>query len=206
LDELKGAYDALLVQLAGDVADVLHRPGLSISELRDELRNSAGLLRDRMLEKKLRQFVIGIYRDDLGEREWIANLAMIIADGRPPSSWTDETLTEFGYSLKQVCGAFFRLLNLISENLEPRSAETSMYRVTVTDQTGKEAIKTVSATHSEVATAKRIVEEAVVQLAKLVKTDARSREIFMAILGGARSEISEQEGPSNEKESDGTQG
>ena len=206
LDELKGSYDTLLVQLASDVADFLHRPGLSISELREELKYSAGLLRERLLEKKLRQFVIGIYRDELGEREWIANLAMIIADGHPPSSWTDENLTDFGHSLKQICGAFFRLLNLISENLEPRTAETSMYRVTVTDQTGREAIKTVSATHAEVATAKTIIEDAVAKLAKLVKTDVRSREIFMAILGGAGSETGEHVTTSMEKDSDGTQG
>jgi uncharacterized protein with PhoU and TrkA domain len=57
-----------------------------------------------------------------------------------------------------------------------------------------------------VATAKTIIEDAVAKLAKLVKTDVRSREIFMAILGGAGSETVEQVATSVEKDSDGTQG
>ena len=81
-----------------------------------------------------------------------------------------------------------------------------MYRVTVTDQIGNETVRTVSATHSEVESAKKIVEGAISEVAKIIRSDARSLELIMAILGGAGSELTERRINSHEKDSDGTQG
>jgi hypothetical protein len=81
-----------------------------------------------------------------------------------------------------------------------------MYRVTVTDQAGNELIRTVSATYSEVASARKIVADAISEVAKIVRSDARSAELIMAILGGAGSDLNERLVTSHEKDSDGTQG
>jgi hypothetical protein len=81
-----------------------------------------------------------------------------------------------------------------------------MYRVTVTDQAGNELIRTVSATQSEAASARKIVDEAISEVAKIVRSDTRSAELIMAILGGAGSELSKKLIVSYEKDSDGTQG
>jgi cell division protein ZapA (FtsZ GTPase activity inhibitor) len=206
LEELKGSYDELLTHLSNELAKELQRPGFTVAELREELRNSAGQLKGRVLEKKLNAFVHGIYRDDLAEKEWIANLAMIIAGGQPAKIWTDETLTLFDFSVKEVCGAFFRLNQLLFHSLESRTPGTAMYRVTVTDQEGNELVRTVSATQLEVASAKKIVDDAISEVSKIVRSDARSLELIMAILGGAGSELAERRIASREKESDGTQG
>jgi hypothetical protein len=206
LEELKGSYDELLTYLSNELSKELQRPGFTVAELREELRNSAGQLKGRVLEKKLNAFVHGIYRDDLAEKEWIANLAMIIAGGQPAKIWTDETLTLFDFSVKEVCGAFFRLNQLLFHSLESRTPGAAMYRVTVTDQAGNELIRTVSATHSEVASARKIVDDAISEVAKIVRSDARSAELIMAILGGAGSELTERQNTSHEKDSDGTQG
>ena len=206
LEELKSSYDNLLTYLTKELSKELQRPGFTVAELREELRNSAGQLKGRVLEKKLNAFVHGIYRDDLAEKEWIANLAMIIAGGQPAKIWTDETLTLFDFSVKEVCGAFFRLNQLLFHSLESRTPGAAMYRVTVTDQAGKELIRTVSATHSEVASARKIVDDAISEVAKIVRSDARSAELIMAILGGAGSELTERLNTSHEKDSDGTQG
>jgi hypothetical protein len=50
------------------------------------------------------------------------------------------------------------------------------------------------------------VDDAISEVSKIVRSDARSLELIMAILGGAGSELAERRIASREKESDGTQG
>jgi hypothetical protein len=50
------------------------------------------------------------------------------------------------------------------------------------------------------------VADAISEVAKIVRSDARSAELIMAILGGAGSDLNERLVTSHEKDSDGTQG
>ena len=182
LSELKDSYPNLLVEIRERIANELSALMGANLDLRATLVVEAAQLKDMVLDKKLRAFVGGILRDNLSESEWTENLAMIIADGQPPRSWTEETLTQFGFSLKEICGTFYRLKILLFEHAEPKNADVTMFRVIVTHQDGSEFPRTVSASRAEAEALKSIIEDAISKAAKTVGNKDRAADVMMAIL------------------------
>ena len=182
LSELKDSYPNLLVEIRERIANELSALMGANIDLRATLVVEAAQLKDMVLDKKLRAFVGGILRDNLSESEWTENLAMIIADGQPPRSWTEETLTQFGFSLKEICGTFYRLKILLFEHAEPKNADVTMFRVTVTHQDGSEFPRTVSASRAEAEALKSIIDDAISRAAKTVGNKDRAADVMMAIL------------------------
>ena len=182
LAELKKAYPKLLDEIRGRIAHELSALMGSNTDLRVTLVVEAAQLREMVLDKKLKAFVGGILRDNLSESEWTENLAMIIADGQPPRSWTEETLTQFEFSLKEICGTFYRLKILLFEHAEPKNADVTMFRVTVTHQDGSEFPRTVSASRAEEEALRLIMNDAVSKATLTLGNKDRAADVMMAIL------------------------
>jgi hypothetical protein len=182
LTELKEAYPKLLEEIRERIAHELSALMGSNTDLRSTLVVEASQLRDMVLDKKLKAFVGGILRENLSESEWTENLAMIIADGQPPRSWTEETLTQFEFSLKEICGTFYRLKILLFEHAEPKNADVSMFRVTVTHQDGSEFPRTVSASRAEAEALRLIMSDAMSKATLTLGNKDRAADVMMAIL------------------------
>ena len=180
LQELRQAYPVLLSQIRQQLA-----AAFSINVADDMyavLKHEAHQLSDRVLNKKLKAFVGGILREELSNDEWTENLAMIIADGSPAKSWSEEILTQFEFNLKELSGTFKRLKVLLFEHAEPRTAEINMYRVTVTHQSGYESSTTVSVTKTEGELLREILAEALTRAAGSLGEVGRAKSAIMAML------------------------
>ena len=182
LKDLKDSYPNLLVEIRERIATELSALMGSNTDLRATLVVEAAQLREMVLDKKLKAFVGAILRENLSESEWTENLAMIIADGQPPRSWREETLTQFGFSLKEICGTFYRLKILLFEHAEPKNSDVTMFRVTVTHQDGSEFPRTVSASRAESDALRHIMSDAIAKAALTLGDKDRAADVMMAIL------------------------
>jgi hypothetical protein len=182
IQELKDAYPKLLKEVCNRIGKELRPPLREGMQLRKTLEVQAAHLKDLVLDKKLKAFVGGVLRENLSDDEWTENLAMIIADGLPPRSWTEETLTHFGFSLTETCRAFGRLNVLLLTSAQSDESELAMYQVTVTQRGGREHSRTVSAKESEMTELKSNL-EAVFQKARIaLGSEFPVREVMLAIL------------------------
>ena len=182
IQELKDAYPNLLKEIRDRIGTELRPPLPKGRELRKTLESQAAFLKDLVLDKKLKAFVGGVLRDNLSEDEWTENLAMIIADGLPPRSWTEETLTHFGFSLTETCRAFGRLNALLLTSAQSDDNELAMFQVTVTQRGGRELSKTISAKKSEMAELECYLESVFEKAHTALGSDFPVKEAMLAIL------------------------
>ena len=182
IQELKDAYPNLLKEIRDRIGTELRPPLPKGRELRKTLESQAAFLKDLVLDKKLKAFVGGVLRDNLSEDEWTENLAMIIADGLPPRSWTEETLTHFGFSLTETCRAFGRLNALLLTSAQSDDNELAMFQVTVTQRGGRELSKTISAKKSEMAELEGYLESVFEKAHTALGSDFPVKEAMLAIL------------------------
>ena len=182
IQELTDAYPNLLKEIRDRIGTELRPPLPKGRELRKTLESQAAFLKDLVLDKKLKAFVGGVLRDNLSEDEWTENLAMIIADGLPPRSWTEETLTHFGFSLTETCRAFGRLNALLLTSAQSDDNELAMFQVTVTQRGGRELSKTISAKKSEMAELEGYLESVFEKAHTALGSDFPVKEAMLAIL------------------------
>ena len=182
IQELKDAYPNLLKEVRDRMGKELRPPLRQGMQLRKTLEVQAALLKDLVLDKKLKAFVGGALRENLSEDEWTENLAMIIADGLPPRSWTEETLTHFGFSLTETCRAFGRLNVLLLTSAQSAEDDLSMFQVTVTQRGGREQSHTISAKKSEMLELESYLEDVFDRANKALGSEFPVREVLLAIL------------------------
>ena len=180
--ELKDAYPNLLMEVRDRMGSELRPPLRQGMQLRKTLEAQAAFLKDLVLDKKLKAFVGGVLRENLSEDEWTENLAMIIADGLPPRSWTEETLTHFGFSLTETCRAFGRLNALLLTSAQSDEDDLSMFQVTVTQRGGREHSRTVSAKKSEMTELESYLEGVFDKAKTALGSEFPVREVMLAIL------------------------
>jgi hypothetical protein len=136
LEELRRAYPRLLERVASDIAAATAVSGV-LPELRDRLTGQAVNLQDRVLEPRLKAFVNAIGRP-LDAEDWLENLAMVIAGGRAPRSWTDDEVAAFGMRVRELGGALRRTQALLYDRLASSDAGFVTSRITVTQPDGRE--------------------------------------------------------------------
>lgn len=136
LDQLQGAYDDLLHLVKVGLKAAFKTAG-PIDGLREDLRARSRHLLDRVIDRKLRAFLLMAVNEDLDDREWLEAVATVLAQ-KPPTSWTDSEIAVFESAALEVAGPFRRLelLHMEMDRTPVRGFRSS--RVTITQPDGKE--------------------------------------------------------------------
>lgn len=136
LAELEGAYPALLRDIVAAVATGIGRPAPStISDVRTELGVRARGIVERVLEPRLRSFLLAAGDTALDDTDWVENLAMNVAE-RPPAAWRDDDRRRFDVHLAELLAAYRRVEMLHLEHLDAPGAGVLARQVVVTTPEG----------------------------------------------------------------------
>ncbi|QCS48139.1 hypothetical protein FEK30_01080 (plasmid) [Picosynechococcus sp. PCC 11901] len=90
LREIYGAYDALLTESRQLIFKAF---GVRSEEakLREDLQVRCRYLVNQCIEPTLKRFMKAVLDSEVGDRQWLESLVMIVAD-KPAESWTDQDL------------------------------------------------------------------------------------------------------------------
>ena len=182
LEELNGAYHALLERCQHSLADELRLDGVNLSGLRIALRERASGLTETLLEPRLRSFVLLACNDDLDDDAWLEAIANNIA-GRPAAGWRDQDTERFIAELHGIGGAFRRYQALYYEALARNSeAGFEAHRITITAPDGTEYSDVVWVDDETRTELRDTVKRALTEAEKLA--GARGGEVLLALLAG----------------------
>jgi hypothetical protein len=137
LAELGGAYERLLdritelMRLAFAVADE------AADGLREDLRARSARLVNRVIDPKLRSFLLAAGDRQLEESEWAEAMAMNLTS-KPPSSWTDHDVLAFEALLAERAAWFRRLEELYFAMLHRADESFDARKLTITAPDGTE--------------------------------------------------------------------
>ncbi len=165
MEELQGRYQDLLDDVALDMGQKTGTPAKDLAELRAKLSGQGVNLLDRILDKRLKAFVGALTREHLSDDDWIQNVAMVVAEGVPPRSWTDEARARFSQNLTELGGKLRRVQALFYENISWDGEGFETRRVTITGPDGDEQSDVVALRQSEVAEMRDLLEPAVQEIA-----------------------------------------
>jgi len=185
IDEVEAAYPALLDTIESELARALAEP-------RDQLRRSFSVharpLADSVLEPRLKAFVLAACQDERDDREWLENLAMIVADAPAPKNWTDDIVERFRLAATELGGAFRRVSALISERRALDSDQPDVLPIAVTRVDGREGRLVLWATADEKRAAATHVEQILTDLSAKVGSVEKARQVLLASLLDERAE------------------
>lgn len=179
IDELRHAYPAMLTKIRADLArELLEEP----AAMRRRVASQAEALRGRVLDPRLKAFTAAVARDELDDREWLENLAMVVADAQAPRSWNDETVERFRLAAAEVAGSFRRLLALLFDRRAEGDDASEVRRITVTRPDGTEQAEVVWLTQREHDALDDVISEALDSAAGRVGSPERARQLLLALL------------------------
>ncbi len=179
IEELEDAYPSLLRGLEDELARALAEPR---EILRKSFSGHASSLAGSVLELKLKSFVNAACRDELEHREWVENIAMIVADAPAPKSWNDETVGRFRLGATELGGAFRRVSALISERKALDNEQIDVVPVVVTRLDGREGRMVLWATTDEKREAEPGIAALLQQMAEVFGGTEKAREVLLASL------------------------
>ncbi|UGQ39589.1 hypothetical protein [Rhodococcus aetherivorans] len=162
--ELRSAYNRLLDEVLQHLADATSVVG-SLSEVHKRLAGHAEELDGRVLEPRLKSFVTALSRP-LEDRDWLENVAMVVAGGQPPRSWTDEVALSFPLKAAEVGGTMRRTQALLYERMAAAgdADRFTSSRVTMTFPDGREHTHVVAVTDREKQTIDEYLEPLIADL------------------------------------------
>lgn len=177
--ELQQAYPQLLERSQQVLADAVREDA---NGLRETLRVLSRPLTDVVLDRRVRAFVIAAGRDDLDDREWFENAAMVVADAAPPRNWTDETVERFKLNSYELGGAFRRLRALIAEQQATGDGNADVLRLTITRPDGSEEPFVVWSDPVTKESLSSVRDEALQAAAAIVGSTAKARQQLLVAL------------------------
>ncbi len=141
--ELQHAYDALLSDVRGQLTEALRLPG-GVEAGRLEAARRANALRERVVDLRLRAFVLRLGDTTLRDREWLESVAAMIAS-KAPKSWNDRDVVEFGLKLADISALFRRVEDIVASQTTIQDVGgTCGLRLAVTAASGEEHREVVS--------------------------------------------------------------
>ena len=182
LEELNGAYRALLELCQHSLATELRLANEDLGALRVALRGRASGLADNLLEPRLRSFVLLACEKDLDDEAWLEAVVNNIA-GRPAAGWRDQDSERFQAELHGIGGAFRRYQALHYEALaRSRQAGFDAHRITITTPDGTEYTDVVWVDDEARTQLRETVEQALTAAEELL--GSRGGEALLALLAG----------------------
>ena len=141
MDELRGAYPALVEKIRSELLAAFNRPG-SFEEARESIAATAGRLLVAVNEARLKAFCMRLADKRLGEQEWLESLASLLC-AKPPGKWVDSDHRRFGEELTQLVNQFRRVESTaFSAKTQRRDNQLAM-RVAITNRDGSEVQQVV---------------------------------------------------------------
>ena len=101
MEELEGAYPALLRSLEAQLAKAVSARALRGEDLRDSLAERAARILPLAVGARLKSFLVRAADDTLGREDWIVSLATGLTQ-KPPIHWSDAERDVFGAELMKV--------------------------------------------------------------------------------------------------------
>ena len=147
--ELKGHFPSVLTSITHLLADATASTTRELPELQRRLAGQAVNLADHILDPRLRAFLGALSRDQLPPESWLQNVAMVVADGHSPRSWSDEIAEQFALQIAELGGALRRTQALLYERVASGGEVFESRRVTITRPDGSEEVEIVALTESE---------------------------------------------------------
>ena len=159
--ELQQNWPDLLERIEGQLRVAMTTP--PSTSVRADLAARAQRLVDRVLDTRLRAFLLTACEDALDDADWLEAVALTAVD-KPVRSWRDQDWPAFVAASTQLGGSLKRLEALNYEHIAQGSTEFTARRFTITNPDGTESSTIlVSSDGDEQAVAdfaKRVVEEA----------------------------------------------
>lgn len=180
--ELRHAFPQLCDEVRRMVSTATAIPGTDLEELRRRLTGQALNLQDRVLEPKMKAFITALCRDSFTHEDWLQNVAMVIADGHPMRSWTDEDVHRFEVQVTELGGAFRRLQALLYTNVAGQGEGFESRRVTITASDGSETSEVLSISPSDRNAIEAIAGPALKQLENAYGGQEAARRLILAWL------------------------
>jgi hypothetical protein len=135
--DLRAAYSRLLEQVWNQLAEATGVWG-ERAEVRTRLAAQATALQGRVLEPRLNAFIGALARLVDDDDAWAENVAMVVADGQAPRTWTDELAARFALFVADLGGAFRRVQALLYDRLAVSDDTYGSRRLTLTRPDGRE--------------------------------------------------------------------
>ena len=170
LDELGGAYDALLQQLAAILRSAFDTRGPEHA-LREELRSRARHLVEHVIDRRMRSFLLMATNEDFEDQEWLEAIATVLAQ-KPPASWSDTDIAVFESAALEVSRPFRRLELLHLQMAAVSQDGFAARRITLTQPDGIETSRLVWLDESRSPALSEILSEAISQAERTVGTNA----------------------------------
>jgi hypothetical protein len=180
LAELRAAYPKLIEDVRHQVAQATGVWGAS-AEVRSKLAAQATALEGRVLEPRLRAFVAALARP-LKDEAWVENVAMVVADGQAPRTWTDEGASRFALLVAELGGTFRRVQALLYERLAESDDGYRSRRLTLTWPDGQETSQVLVVSEHERAEVSRQIEPLLEKLAGIYGSRATACRTLLAHL------------------------
>jgi hypothetical protein len=193
LDQLRAAYRHLLDEVWDLLAEATAVRG-GQAEVAARLAAQAIALQDRVLEPRLKAFVGAIVRPLNGDA-WIENVAMVVADGQAPRTWTDELAARFGLLIAELGGAFRRVQALLYDRLAVSDDAYRSRRLTLTRPDGFETSHVLVLAEHDRAVVSEQLDPMLDVLARIYGSRAAARQTVMAHLATDEDVISSADAP-----------
>jgi hypothetical protein len=133
--ELQQNWTGLLARIEEHLRLAMGTPGAA--SLRADLHARAQHLVDRVLDPRLRSFLLTVTESNLDDDDWLEAIALNTLD-RPVRSWRDQDWPAFVAAATQLGGALKRLEALNYEHIAQGSTDFAARRVTITNPDGTE--------------------------------------------------------------------
>lgn len=188
LNQLRTAYRHLLDEVWEQVAEATAIRG-GQAEVAARLAAQAAALQDRVLEPRLKAFAGALARP-LDQDAWIENVAMVVADGRAPRTWTDEFAARFGLLIADLGGAFRRVQALLYDRLAVSDDAYRSRRLTLTRPDGFETSQVLVLSERDRAEVSKHLDPVLEQLAQVFGSHAAACQTLLAHLATEEDAVS----------------
>lgn len=152
-----------------------------LDHLREDLRVRASYLAGRVIEPRLRSFLVAALEEDASDQKWVESLVMIIAD-RPAETWTNDDLLAFEMNVTEFARRFINLEALQKQASREGLEGFDARRVTITDPTGEEVHRLVWVERQERAVIEAAAERVVDQIRTRATHEHQQHGILMAVI------------------------
>jgi hypothetical protein len=199
--ELRGRYADLLDDALSQLTEHTGSPP-ELDEARQALSGRVADLVGKVVDPKLKAFLVALGRTELDRQEWLENVAMVVADGVPPRTWTDEKAVRYRLNVAELGGALRRVQALLYEHLASGGDEFDAYRVTVTRADGHEQSQVVWIGERERGEVTGVLEGALAEATARLGSVSAARDLLMALLADQRFRTGDEADPVPSKEAE----
>lgn len=180
LGQLRAAYGRLLDEVWARLAEATATRG-GHREAAARLAAQAAALQDQVLEPRLKAFAGALARPLDGDA-WIENVAMVVAGGQSPRTWTDDLAARFSLLIAELGGAFRRVQALLYDRLAASEEPYRSRRLTLTRPDGSETAHVLALSERDRAEVSKHLNPALERLTEIFGSRTAARHALLAHL------------------------